>query len=103
MVGRILTRSTKCIRVFCAVTFLKKKGIGFMGIQLRCASRLAALVFIGVGIVSIDAVAEPLDNIVITPHLGYVTAENYKRFYGQMVENVRAWLDGKPVRVIPAK
>jgi phosphoglycerate dehydrogenase-like enzyme len=44
-----------------------------------------------------------LDNIVITPHLGYVTAENYKRFYGQMVENVRAWLDGKPVRVIPAK
>jgi phosphoglycerate dehydrogenase-like enzyme len=44
-----------------------------------------------------------LDNIVITPHLGYVTAENYKRFYGQMVENVRAWLDGKPVRVIEAK
>jgi phosphoglycerate dehydrogenase-like enzyme len=44
-----------------------------------------------------------LDNIVITPHLGYVTAENYKRFYGQMVENVRAWLDGKPIRVIPPK
>jgi phosphoglycerate dehydrogenase-like enzyme len=44
-----------------------------------------------------------LDNIVITPHLGYVTAENYKRFYGQMAENVRAWLDGKPVRVIPPK
>ena len=44
-----------------------------------------------------------LDNIVITPHLGYVTAENYKRFYGQMVENIRAFLDGKPVRVIPPK
>jgi phosphoglycerate dehydrogenase-like enzyme len=44
-----------------------------------------------------------LDNIVITPHLGYVTAENYKRFYGQMVEDVRAWLDGKPIRVIPLK
>lgn len=44
-----------------------------------------------------------LDNIVITPHLGYVTAENYKRFYGQMVENIRAWLDGKPIRVIGAK
>jgi len=44
-----------------------------------------------------------LDNIVITPHLGYVTAENYKRFYVQMVENVRAWLDGKPLRVIPPK
>ena len=43
-----------------------------------------------------------LDNIVITPHLGYVTAENYKRFYGQMVEDIRAFLDGKPVRVIAA-
>jgi D-3-phosphoglycerate dehydrogenase len=40
------------------------------------------------------------DNAVITPHLGYVTAENYRRFYGQMVEDIRAWLDGKPVRVI---
>jgi D-3-phosphoglycerate dehydrogenase len=44
-----------------------------------------------------------LDNIVITPHLGYVTAENYKRFYGHMVEDIRAWLDGKPIRVIPPK
>jgi phosphoglycerate dehydrogenase-like enzyme len=44
-----------------------------------------------------------LDNIVITPHLGYVTAENYKRFYGHMVEDIRAWLDGKPVRIITAK
>jgi D-3-phosphoglycerate dehydrogenase len=44
-----------------------------------------------------------LDNIVITPHLGYVTAENYKRFYGQMVENIRAWLDGKPIRIIAPK
>ena len=44
-----------------------------------------------------------LDNIVITPHLGYVTEESYQRFYGQMVENIRAWLDGTPMRVIPAK
>jgi D-3-phosphoglycerate dehydrogenase len=44
-----------------------------------------------------------LDNIVITPHLGYVTTENYKRFYGQMVEDIRAWLDGKPIRVIAPK
>jgi D-3-phosphoglycerate dehydrogenase len=52
---------------------------------------------------ALDHPFRKLDNIVITPHLGYVTAENYKRFYGQMVENVRAWLDGKPVRVIPPK
>jgi D-3-phosphoglycerate dehydrogenase len=44
-----------------------------------------------------------LDNIVITPHLGYVTAENYKRFYGHMVEDIRAWLDGNPIRVISLK
>jgi D-3-phosphoglycerate dehydrogenase len=52
---------------------------------------------------ALDHPFRKLDNIVITPHLGYVTAENYKRFYGQMVEDIRAWLDGKPVRVIPAK
>jgi phosphoglycerate dehydrogenase-like enzyme len=52
---------------------------------------------------ALDHPFRKLDNIVITPHLGYVTAENYKRFYGQMVENIRAWLDGKPIRVIPPK
>ena len=52
---------------------------------------------------ALDHPFRKLDNIVITPHLGYVTAENYKRFYGQMVEDIRAWLDGKPVRVIAAK
>lgn len=41
-----------------------------------------------------------LDNIVLTPHLGYATAETYRVFYTQTVEAIRAWLDGKPVRVI---
>jgi D-3-phosphoglycerate dehydrogenase len=41
-----------------------------------------------------------LNNITITPHLGYVTEDNYRVFYGQTVEDIRAWLDGKPVRVI---
>jgi phosphoglycerate dehydrogenase-like enzyme len=53
--------------------------------------------------VPLDHPFRKLDNIVITPHLGYVTAENYKRFYGHMVEDIRAWLDGKPVRVIAPK
>ena len=44
-----------------------------------------------------------LDNILITPHLGYVTADNYRRFYTHMVEDIRAWLDGKPIRVIQPK
>ena len=41
-----------------------------------------------------------LDNAVITPHLGYVSQQNYERYYPDIVENIRGWLDGKPVRVI---
>jgi phosphoglycerate dehydrogenase-like enzyme len=37
---------------------------------------------------------------VLTPHIGYVTEETYRIFYGDMVEAVEAWLAGKPVRVI---
>ena len=64
----------------------------------------------GAGIDVYDVEPVPLDhplrglqNAVITPHLGYVTAENYRRFYGQMVEDIRAWLDGKPVRVLTGR
>ncbi|MGE0563534.1 MAG: D-2-hydroxyacid dehydrogenase family protein [Pseudolabrys sp.] len=41
-----------------------------------------------------------LDNVVLTPHLGYVSAQQYRVFYGDVVENIRAFLDGKPVRVV---
>ncbi|HLI11766.1 MAG TPA: D-2-hydroxyacid dehydrogenase family protein [Alphaproteobacteria bacterium] len=41
-----------------------------------------------------------LDNVVLTPHLGYVTAENYRQAYGQAVEDIAAFLAGKPVRVL---
>jgi len=41
-----------------------------------------------------------LDNVVLTPHLGYVSEQNYRAFYSGVVEDIRAWLDGKPVRVI---
>jgi len=41
-----------------------------------------------------------MDNAVLTPHLGYVTAENYRLFYGEAVEDVRAFLAGNPIRVI---
>jgi phosphoglycerate dehydrogenase-like enzyme len=39
-------------------------------------------------------------NVVLTPHIGYVTEENYRSSYPQIVENVQAFLDGKPIRVI---
>lgn len=41
-----------------------------------------------------------LDNIVITPHLGYVSEQNYRKYFPDIVEDIRAWLDGKPVRVV---
>jgi D-3-phosphoglycerate dehydrogenase len=41
-----------------------------------------------------------LDNVVITPHLGYVAEQNYRKYFPDIVDDIRAWLDGKPVRVI---
>jgi phosphoglycerate dehydrogenase-like enzyme len=43
-----------------------------------------------------------LENTVITPHLGYVTVETYKVFYGHAVEDIQAFLRGQPVRIIKA-
>lgn len=40
------------------------------------------------------------DQLLLTPHIGYVTRETYGVFYPQTVEAVLAWLDGNPVRVI---
>jgi D-3-phosphoglycerate dehydrogenase len=44
-----------------------------------------------------------MDNVVITPHLGYVSEQNYRKYFPDIVEDIRAWLDGKPVRVVEAK
>ncbi|HEX3647907.1 MAG TPA: D-2-hydroxyacid dehydrogenase family protein [Pseudonocardiaceae bacterium] len=37
---------------------------------------------------------------VLTPHLGYVTRTTFTSFYGQAVEDVRAYVDGSPIRVL---
>lgn len=41
-----------------------------------------------------------LENTVLTPHTGYVTAENLSGMYKSVVENIDAFIDGKPVRVL---
>ncbi len=41
-----------------------------------------------------------LPNALLTPHLGYVTAENYNIYYTQMVEALEACINGKPIRTI---
>ncbi len=41
-----------------------------------------------------------LPNTVLTPHLGYVTGPTMRGFYQASIENVLAFLDGRPIRVI---
>lgn len=41
-----------------------------------------------------------LPNVLATPHIGYVTRQNYEVFYRQTVENILAFLDGAPIRLI---
>ena len=50
----------------------------------------------------VDHPFRKLDNMVITPHLGYVTEETYRVFYGHALEDVQAFLRGAPVRVLSA-
>jgi phosphoglycerate dehydrogenase-like enzyme len=47
-----------------------------------------------------DHALRKLDNVVLTPHLGYVATQNYRAYYGGVVDDIRAFLDGKPVRVM---
>ena len=50
----------------------------------------------------LDSPLRALDNVVITPHLGYVSVQAYEVYFREIVEDIRAFLDGKPMRVIPA-
>jgi D-3-phosphoglycerate dehydrogenase len=51
----------------------------------------------------LDHPLRKMENALITPHLGYATADNYQGFYNGMVEDIRAWLDGKPINLMTAK
>ncbi len=48
----------------------------------------------------VDHPLRSMDNVVLTPHLGYVSIQNYRAYFAGVVEAIRAFLDGKPVRVI---
>ena len=50
----------------------------------------------------IDHPFRKLDNVVLTPHLGYVSVENYKVYYPDIVANIRNFIDGKPIKAITA-
>jgi D-3-phosphoglycerate dehydrogenase len=46
----------------------------------------------------IDHPFRKLDNIVLTPHLGYVSQDAFRAHYSQMVEGIEAWIRGEPRR-----
>ncbi|WP_428554731.1 D-2-hydroxyacid dehydrogenase family protein [Pseudomonas edaphica] len=39
-----------------------------------------------------------LPNVLATPHVGYVSEQNYRQFYQQMIEDIQAWASGTPIR-----
>ncbi|MBD0704277.1 MULTISPECIES: D-2-hydroxyacid dehydrogenase family protein [Pseudomonas] len=41
-----------------------------------------------------------LENLLATPHVGYVTRNNYQKFYSLMIEDLQAWAAGKPIRLL---
>ena len=64
-------------------------------------------VIAGVGLDVYDVEPLPQDHklrffpqALLFPHIGYVTAENYSKFYTQMVENLESSLKGSPIRVL---
>ena len=41
-----------------------------------------------------------LQNVLATPHIGYVTQDSYQVYYRDIVECIAAWLEGKPIRLL---
>jgi D-3-phosphoglycerate dehydrogenase len=68
---------------------LRDKKIGGAGLDVFDAEPLP-----------IDHPLRKMDNVVLTPHLGYVSVQNYRAYFAGVVDDIRAFLDGKPVRVI---
>jgi phosphoglycerate dehydrogenase-like enzyme len=60
----------------------------------------AAIDVYGVEPLPADHAIRKLDNVLLTPHIGYVSVENLSKMYRDAVEDIVAFLDGKPVRIL---
>jgi phosphoglycerate dehydrogenase-like enzyme len=60
----------------------------------------AGLDVYGIEPLPIDHPFFTLPNTVLTPHIGYVTRENFEVFYRDSLEDIQAWLAGKPIRTV---
>ena len=49
-----------------------------------------------------DAPIRTWPDTLLTPHLGYCVRETFQAFYEQTVDNLEAWLNGRPVRLADA-
>jgi phosphoglycerate dehydrogenase-like enzyme len=68
--------------------------------QVRAGRLIAALDVFDHEPLPADHPLRTLPNVVLTPHLGYCTAEIYQQFYRESIENLLAFLDGMPIRVM---
>ncbi|MGH8631441.1 MAG: NAD(P)-dependent oxidoreductase, partial [Burkholderiales bacterium] len=67
---------------------------------LRSGRLIAALDVYAQEPLPADHPLRSLPNTVLTPHQGYCSREVYAQFYRESIENVLAFLDGKPVRML---